>query len=160
GGLHDGSLTVEQFHGVGPSIDLRAVGVIEFDGTRSSQLDYTITRGDLALIRDLTGLDVSGEIASTGQLTGPFGRIRLKGSGTRSRAETSGLKAQSAELNYGATIPTDMPENAVGTIDGTVSSIAVFGETIDKATGKASYDAGRIVADVQLQRQELQASVN
>jgi len=160
GALHDGSLTVEQFHGVGPSIDLRAMGRIEFDESRSSQLDYTISRGDLALIRDLMGLDVSGEIASTGQLTGPLGRIHLKGSGTLSRGEASGLKAQSAELNYDATIPTANPENGVGTIDGTVSSIEVFGETIDKATGKASYDAGRIVTDVQLQRQELQARVN
>jgi autotransporter translocation and assembly factor TamB len=158
--LHDGSLTVEQFHGVGPSIDLRATGRIEFDGTRSSQLDYTILRGDLALVRDLIGREVAGEIASSGQLTGPTGRLRVKGSGTLSRVEASGLKAESADLNYDATIPTDMPENAAGTIDGTITSIEAFGETIDKATGKASYDAGRIVTDVQLQRQELQASVN
>jgi len=159
GALHDGTLTVDQLHAVGPSIDLRATGRLEWDGTRSSQLDYTIVRGDLALLRDLIGRLMSGEIASSGQLTGPIGRIRVKGSGTLARVDAFGLKAQTAALNYDATIPTDAPENASGTIDGNISSIQGFGETIDKATGNASYDAGRIVTDVQLQRQEVQASV-
>jgi translocation-and-assembly-module (TAM) inner membrane subunit TamB-like protein len=157
--LHDGTLTVDRFHGVGPSIDLEASGRVELDGTRSSELDYTIVHGDLALVRDLIGREVSGEIVSKGQLTGPLGRIHLHGTGTLAHAEGAGLKALSGDLNYDATIPSDAPENAAGTIDGHINAIEAFGEQIAEASGKASYDAGRITTDVQLQRDNLQGTV-
>ena len=159
GTLRDGTLAVDAFHGIGPTIDLQATGRVELDGQRSSQLDYTIVRGDLALVRDLIGREVSGEIASKGQLTGPLGRVRLQGTGTLDHVEASGLKALSADLNYDTTIPTDAPENASGTVDGHINSIEAFGEKIAEATGKASYDAGRIVTDVQLQREDLQGTI-
>ena len=81
------------------------------------------------------------------------------GAGTLSQVDAAGLKALSAELNYDATIPTDAPENASVTVDGHINSIETFGQTISEATGKASYDAGRIVTDLQLHRQDLQGTV-
>src|SRR5262249_25884304 len=96
---------------------------------------------------------------STGQLTGPLGRIRLQGTSTLANAEAAGVKALSADLTYDATIPTDAPENAAGTIEGHISAIEAFGEQIAEANGKASYDACRITTDVKLQRDNLQAKV-
>src|SRR5262245_7583737 len=157
--LHDGTLTIDQFHGVGPLIDLQATGRVEFDRTRSSQIDYNIVRGDLALVRDFIGRDISGELVTKGQMTGPLDRVRLQGAGTLWRVDAAGLKALSAELTYDATIPTDAPENASVTVDGHISSIETFGQTISEATGKASYDAGRIVTDLKLQRQDLEGTV-
>jgi autotransporter translocation and assembly factor TamB len=157
--LTDGTLTIDEFHGVGPTIDLQATGHVAFTGDREAQLDYTIARGDLALVKDLIGHEVSGEITSQGQLTGPLDRVHVRGAGTVTRVEVSGLKALSADLNYDATVPTDAPEKTSGTVDGHISSIEAFGEAIAEATGKASYDAGRIVTDVQLQRQDLQGKV-
>lgn len=157
--LHDGTLNVEEFHGIGPAIDLEASGRVEFDGKRSSELDYTINRADLALVKDLIGEEASGDIVSKGQMTGPLDRVRLRGSGTLSRVEMSGVKALSADLNYDASIPTDAPEKSFGTADGRIHGIEIFGEDITEATGTASYDAGQIVADLQLQRQDLQGRI-
>jgi hypothetical protein len=157
--LHDGTLNVEEFHGIGPAIDLEASGRVEFDGKRSSELDYTINRADLALVKDLIDDEASGDIVSKGQMTGPLDRVRLRGSGTLSRVEMSGVKALSADLNYDASIPTDAPEKSFGTADGRIHGIEIFGEDITEATGTASYDAGQIVADLQLQRQDLQGRI-
>src|SRR5206468_4020532 len=93
--LNDGTLAIDQFHGTGPTIDLQATGQVEFNGDGNAQLDYTIARGDLALIKDFIGREVSGEIVSKGQLTGPLNRVHVKGNGTLSRVESSGLKALS-----------------------------------------------------------------
>ena len=157
--LADGTLEIDEFHGVGPAIDVEATGQVAFTGDRTAQLDYTIARGDLALVKDLIGREVSGEISSKGRLTGPLDRVRVQGTGLVTRVEASGLKALSANLNYDATVPTDAPEKASGTIDGHISSIEAFGESIAEATGTASYDAGRIATDVQLQREDLQGKV-
>ena len=157
--LNDGTLLIDQFHGVGPTIDLEARGRVEFGEAGNSQLDYTIVRGDLALVSDLVGRKLSGSIATKGQLTGPLSQVRLEGSGTLNNVDAAGLKALSAELTYDATVPTDAPEKASGKVDGHISGIEAFGEEITQATGNASYDAGRIVTDVQLQRQDLQGQI-
>src|SRR5206468_3033466 len=66
--LAEGTLQVAEFHGVGPLIDLQTAGRLELDGERSSQLDYTVLRGDLALVKDWLGRDISGDIVTRGQL--------------------------------------------------------------------------------------------
>src|SRR4029078_832708 len=157
--LNDGILMIDQFHGAGPSIDLEASGRVDFAEAGSSQLDYTIVRGDLALVSDLIGRKLSGGIATKGQLTGPLSRVRLQGAGTLNNVDAAGLSALSAELTYDATVPTDAPENTSGKVDGHISGIQAFGEEITQATGNASYDAGRIVTDVQLQRHDLQGQL-
>src|SRR4029079_16044351 len=73
--------------------------------------------------------------------------------------DAAGLRALSAELTYDATEPTDAPENTSGKVDGHISGIQACGEDITQATGTASYDAGRIVTDVQLQRHDLQGQL-
>src|SRR4029078_2980686 len=89
--LNGSTLTVDEFHGIGPAIDLQAVGRVEFDGQRSSQLDYTVNRADLTLFKEYVGEELSGGIVSKGQLTGPLGRFRLRGSGNATRVEAPGI---------------------------------------------------------------------
>ena len=158
-GLADETLTIERFHGTGPAIDLEATGRVQWDGKRSSQVDYHVIRGDLTLVGDFIGQAASGEISSTGQLTGPLDRIRLVGNGNLAKVEVSGIKVATGELTYDATVPTDDPRNTSGTIDGHLNAIQVFDTEITDATGKASYDAGRIVADLRLQRQNLDTTI-
>jgi autotransporter translocation and assembly factor TamB len=157
--LTDGGLQIREFHGRGPAIELEATGRLELDGNRSSQIDYSVLRGDLALVKDWIGRDIAGEMITKGQLTGPSSQIRLVGEGTVARVESSGMTALSANLKYDATVPTEAPAKTSVEIDGRVTSIEAFGQQINEAAGNATYNHGEIVADVQLRQQDLTARV-
>lgn len=153
--LREGTLGVQRLHVTGPAIDLEATGTLELDGERSSQLDYTIVRGDLSLLKSVAGRDISGEIVSRGRLTGPTSRIRLAGTAAAARIDTSGLKALTADLQYDATIPADAPGAAAGKVEGRLTSVNIFDQPLAEASGSATYEDGRISADVQLGRADL-----
>jgi autotransporter translocation and assembly factor TamB len=154
GGLENGTLSVSRVHAVGPAIDAEGSGRVEFDGTRSSQFDYDITRGELAQIADLIGRQMSGEVVTKGQLTGPLSRIHLIGAGSLARLDVSGIKALSARAQYDATIPMDAPVHSTAKVDGTVSFVEAFNQQMKEVSGTISYDDGDAAMDVRLVRND------
>ena len=106
------------------------------------QLNYIFDPTLVNPVSAKVGQQVLGEVVTKGQLTGPTGRVRLVGSGTIARVEASGIKALSANLDYDATIPTGVPENTIGSVEGHITAVEAFGQQIPDVSGKASYDAG------------------
>ncbi len=152
--LKDGTLNIARLHAAGPAADLEASGTLELDGTRSSHIDYSVARGDLVKLRDLIGRDVTGVIVTKGELTGPADRLQFVGNGTIAQLEASGMKALSAELKYDVSVPPSEPEHSSGSIDGRLSFVEAFGQQITQMSGTASYDNGRVTADVRLDEEQ------
>jgi hypothetical protein len=134
----------------GPAIDVNGSGIVEFDGLRSSQVDYEIPRADLALLREAIGRDVSGELATKGRLTGPTTKLRAIGDGTLTRLDAMGIKALTTTAQYDATVPPDAPNLTSATITGRASFIEAFGQRIQEVAGSVAYDNNHATLDLQL----------
>lgn len=152
--LTSGTLKITRLQGSGPSLDLRASGVVELDGQRGSQLDYVIERADLALLEDFIDREVDGGIATTGRMSGPTSRLRFVGGGTVTQLAASGVHALSGALKYDVSVPVDAPARANVAVDGRLSLVEAFGQQIKEASGIVTYDAGHVTADVQLVRDD------
>jgi autotransporter translocation and assembly factor TamB len=146
--LHNGTLQVSSLDAVGPDVEMSATGRLEFDGQRSSQVAYDVTRGDLRLLKALSGPDLAGVIVTKGEMTGPVDRLRLIGTGTGQRLEASGVRAAMAEVQYDVTLPPDDPRQSSGSVSGRLAGIQVSGRTIQELSGSVAYDAGRVKADL------------
>jgi hypothetical protein len=101
-----------------PGGGLRASGTLELDGVRSSRIEYTVTRSDLARLKDFLGRDVAGEATTTGTMTGTLDRMRFAGDATIDRLVAADIEAGTNSGSYDVTIPTDNPVQAAGTIKG------------------------------------------
>lgn len=144
--LADGTMQIERLVATGPAVDLEASGMLELDGVRGSRLDYRVTRGDLARLRAVLGRDMSGQAASSGQLTGPLDRMRYVGDGSVRSLSVSGFDATTTSATYDVTIPRDDPTRARGSVKAQLSGVMAFGQAMPQLEGDASYDSGRIVA--------------
>jgi hypothetical protein len=153
--LANGTLNIASIHVVSSAIDLQATGALELDGRRSSQIDYKIVRGDLALLEETLGRRAAGDLTTSGHLNGPLDRMRLVGEAAIGRLDVSGVQALSTDVRYDITVPSDAPDRAVGTVEGRASFIRVFGQELRTVSGTVSHDDGRIDANLRLEQQQL-----
>ena len=147
-GLEAGTMRIARLSTTGPGADLEASGTLELDGTRSSDLAYSITRADLGTLRDLIGADVQGQAVTRGRMTGPVGLLRFTGQGSVSRLASSGVEAHSATADYDVMVPSDDPMKARGTMTTRLDAVTVNGRPLPLVTGDLRYDAGDLRATV------------
>ena len=152
--LNNETLTFTALNVSGPAIEGSARGTLELDGRRSSAIDYTLVRGDLAQLRGLHGRELEGDLSTQGQLTGPWDRVRLVGDGTLSRFRATGVDALTTTAHYDATVPTGAPDQTVARVDGRMSLVEAAGQQFRMITGSVNYEAGTATVDLQLVRSD------
>ena len=112
--ISDGTLHIAKLSTNGPGVDLQASGTLELDGVRSSRIAYTVTRSDLARLKEVLGRDVAGEAITTGTIAGRLDRMRFAGDATIERLAAAGFDSGTNTGSYDVTIPTDNPMQASG----------------------------------------------
>jgi len=144
----DGTLTIRQMTLSGPAIDGTWSGTLELDGIRSSQCDYEITRGDLAHLKPIIGIDAAGTLATSGQMTGPTTELHFAGKGSVAQLQIDGVNVLTANAAYDGVVPTGAPERSHAKLDGDASFIDAGGQQIGEASGTVTYDANRVTLDL------------
>ncbi|HUR35783.1 MAG TPA: translocation/assembly module TamB domain-containing protein [Vicinamibacterales bacterium] len=146
--IDNGTLHIARLETTGPGVDLRASGTLELDGQRSSRVTYQVTRSDLSRLKALIGRDAAGQAVTSGELTGPTGGMRFKGTGSIDRLAVSGLAALTTSATYDVTIPTEAPAQATGTLQVRGSFVNAFGTELQSLDADVSYDARHVTAAV------------
>jgi autotransporter translocation and assembly factor TamB len=155
GTLAGTSLTIGDLQLVGPALEGRGNGRLEFDGQSGSEFDYDISRADLESVQATLGQPISGHLVTKGRLSGPFSSLHLTGDATVSDFEASGVTALTVAGEYDATIPSEEPRRAKASVNGRATFVNVFNQQIPEATGTIAYDNQRIDFDLELSRAEV-----
>jgi len=147
--LSGSALTVTALEISGSAVAGHASGLLALDGQKPSRLDYAIDHADLSQLEALIGRKVPGDLATTGQLTGPLDRVRLAGNGTVNRFEISSVSALTTTGTYDVTIPSD-PVESTARIEGRATFVKAFDNELQQVQGTVTYDNQRLGVDLQL----------
>ena len=148
--LNNSTLTLNDLVAGGEAISGSASGTVGLAGAGSVNITYDLTRADLAVLRQVTGRDASGQIAAKGAASGTTDLLRLNGTATVTQFEMAGISALSTSGTYEATIPTAAPAQTTATVTGEATFVEFFEQQLNVASGTVAYDAGRIKLDVGL----------
>ena len=146
--LTDGRLTLAQLAVAGPAIAGTASGVIPLTAKDAFDLQYDVTRSDLAGLRPLTGQTASGLGATKGRLSGPLAALHAVGDVLLSNFDASGISALTMAGQYDVTLP----QGARPTVRMTAraSLMEVSGQAIQAATGSVTLASDRADFDLTL----------
>jgi hypothetical protein len=157
--LATSTVTISELQAAGPAFDVRATGTLELDGSRSSRIDYAVSRADLDRLEDTIGRKIAGTVTTSGQLTGPLDRMQFAGEGTIAQLEAGGVKALTTELHYEAMVPTRTPDQSSGRVTGRASFVEAAGQPLREVRGTVAYADGRVDADLQLDEGRVSGTV-
>ena len=150
--LRDSTVTIRDLQLAGPALEGRGSGRIALVEGASSDFAYDVTRADLAQLREATGRDMQGVVATTGRVTGPGTSLHAVGDATISRLDAFDVSALTSTVHYDANIPTSDTARASAHVDGHGEFMTVFGQTLQEVTGTTRYDGDRISFDLGLTR--------
>jgi autotransporter translocation and assembly factor TamB len=150
--LADTALDVGEVHVSGPLLDARGAGVLQLGGERSSTFDYTIERADLALFRERFGRAVTGDVLTTGRLTGPTRRLQLEGTAVATHLDVEGLRALNATAEYTVTNPLENPSSMTFRLTTRSSFVELFEVAFERLEAEVNFDRGRLSASVDASR--------
>jgi hypothetical protein len=142
------ALAVERFSMAGPLLEAVGHGTIELDDVRSSQFDYDVRRGDLALLAPYAGRPVSGVISTVGRLTGQWHAPRYTGNARVSQAVVADVEILTAALDYDGTTPLEDPRQSIIRVSGTLGPLTAADQAINQISGAATYDREQVTADL------------
>ena len=131
-----------------PRLEGTASGLLALDDATNSQVDYDITRADLALVGDFMSSTLSGAVAAHGQMSGPMSALRLSGSATFADLTMDGAGARTTDSQYDLTFPVGDPARAFGKLSARASALEVSGRHVNEAT--AAVTLNNRVFDVEL----------
>jgi autotransporter translocation and assembly factor TamB len=152
--LRDSTLTIGNLQLAGPALDGRGSGRIALIEGASSDFSYDFTRADLAQLREATGRDMQGVVATAGRITGPGSALHAVGDATISRLDAFDVSALTTAVHYDATIPTSDTARASARVEGHGEFLTVFGQTLQEVTGTTTYEGNRIGFDLGLTKGE------
>jgi autotransporter translocation and assembly factor TamB len=148
--LSDGTLRIAKARVSAPLLEGTAAGAVELDGVRSSRLTYDVPRMDLAVAGQLLEREMTGQVATKGEMTGPAGLLRVKGSAGISRFGMSGVNAVTTTGDYDVTVPDGEWPQATATLTAVSTFVELFGQELREASGAVGYKEGRVRADLKL----------
>ena len=154
GKLAQGTLTISTIEAAGPELDGKGSGRIEFVAGKASQFDYAIARADLGNLHELVGSSMSGEITTSGQMTGPLDSPRLIGTATIDRFAASDVAADSATATYDFTPNLDAMLNSTARVDAHAVAIVAFGQALQDLNGTVSMRDRHVSVDMTVIRNE------
>ncbi len=147
-GLADEVLTLTTLDLRGPLLEATARGVVPLDDVRSSDVDFDLLRGDLALVRQSAGGRLAGAVTSQGHLSGPLSELRVTGDARISRLTAAGLEILTGGAAYDATLRPAHLEQTVARVSGTVGPLTISGQAINEISGNAALDGQRLTIDL------------
>jgi autotransporter translocation and assembly factor TamB len=152
--LRDSTLTIRDLQVAGPALDGRGSGRIALVEGASSDFSYDFTRADLAQLREATGRDLQGVVATTGRVTGPGSALHAVGDATISRLDAFDVAALTTTVHYDATIPTSDTARASAKVEGHGEFLTVLGQALQDVTGTTTFDGDRIAFDLGVTKAE------
>jgi autotransporter translocation and assembly factor TamB len=150
--LAHGALSLTRMELSGPALVAEASGVLELDGTSASQLDYRVSRAELAQLHELTGRHIPGQLTTNGRLTGPADALRFAGDATMNRLAVSGVSALTTEARYDIALRDGSPASV--TITGTASFVEALEQTFQQIEGTVTYADDRFNADLMIKQSD------
>ena len=152
--LRNSVLTVARAELAGAEIEGSGHGSIGLGDAGTVDFAYDLTRVDLAAVRDLTGLELSGALVTRGRLSGPPDALRAAGDADVADLEGFDVRAQTLNGTYDATIPPGGIGSARGRVDVRASSLTVGGQAIEQAGGELTLDARTVGFNVDVVEHE------
>ena len=152
--LANSIVTIARGDITGAEIEGRGRGSMALGDEMTTTFDYELTRVDLARVRDLTGLEMSGSLMTKGRLTGPFAALRAVGDATITDIDAYDFHAPILSGIYEATAPSGDYASARGRIDVRESSFTIAGQEVEQASGWATLDARMLAFDLAVTQRE------
>ncbi len=151
----DRELSFPRLSAKGPLFELSGNGLLALRNSvnQLTQIEYDVTRADLTLFKDILS-DVSGDVATKGELVGPVSAVRGTGEATVSRLQAFGLTALSTTGTYDVTFPLDDPTAGVFSVNGRASFLEAFGQMLSEAAGTVAYEKHAVTTDLKLTRDD------
>ena len=150
GALVNGVLRVDELESTGPAVAGSGTGRVSFVEAGISDVTYDFSLLDLSRLRDITGQDARGLVATKGRLTGPYPALRLVGTAGLTQLNAAGVDAPTVSGDYDVTIPSGDTRRAQARVEGTATFPIVFGQEFQQATGTLTMAAERVGFDVRL----------
>ena len=156
--LRDSILTVTRAEAAGPAIAGSVKGHLDFRGAeQQTEIDYDLTRADLAGLRNVIGGEFGGVIATKGHVAGPSSALRAVGDAQATDLDAPGFHALTLTGRYDLTTPTDDLARMRAQVTGHGAFLTVAGAAVQDATGTIEYDARRVGFNVDLKQGESQS---
>jgi len=152
--LGNGVLTVTRADMSGPEIAGGANGTLGIAEGTESDITYDLSQVDLARVRSLTGLELSGMLSTKGRVSGPPDGLHAVGDA--SVREFDGYSVHALDLNghYDAVARPGGFAHATVHVDGRGSFLSVAGEALSQASGTITFDNQRLGFDLSLMQRE------
>ncbi len=148
--LADSQLSVARLDVAGPAIAGHGSGLVALTDDASTDFQYDVARVDFAQVRSLTGQDATGALSTKGRLTGPSTALHAAGDATINQLAAFDVTALTLNGQYDVTVPSGDAARAMATVNGRGSFLTLFGQSVQEASGTATFDAQRLRFDVQL----------
>lgn len=152
--LRGPSLSLRQLEAAGDTIEGRGSGTLALDDAGTTRFDYDVTRADAAALRQLTGVDAAGLIATKGHVEGPWSSLHFTGDGTITQLDAFTVTALTVNGKYDATISSERGTSAH--VDGRASFLTLTGQPVQEVSGTISIepaaDGERIGADLRVRQ--------
>jgi translocation and assembly module TamB len=148
------TLTATHLELAGPELNGTASGTLSFADDSVSNLSYNLTRVDLARLRDMTGQQVSGVLATKGQATGPYSALRLVGDANIMQLDVSDVRATTVSGTYDITLPSGDFAKSTARVEGRGSFVTIAGRSIQEVSGTVNYTESRVGFDVAVTARE------
>jgi autotransporter translocation and assembly factor TamB len=152
--LQDSKLTVTQLEVDGAALAGHGSGTVDFSDVSTTDIEYDVARADLAELRTLTNQDAAGVVATRGRLTGPSTALHAVGDATISQLNAYNVTALTLTGHYDMTAPSADLTSAAARINAQGTFLTVFGQSVQDASGTATFDANQLGFDVRVVRAE------
>ena len=155
GTLRGPVLSLRQLEAAGDTIEGRGSGTLALDDAGTSRFDYEVTRADAAALRQMTGVEAAGSIATKGRVEGPWSALHFTGDGTITQLDAFTVKALTVNGKYDATIGGG-DRGTSARVDGRASFLTLSGQPVQEVTGTISVEPAtggqRIGADLRVRQ--------
>src|SRR5262249_30477425 len=152
--LGNGTLTVTRAEMSGPEIAGSASGTLGIAEGTQSDITYDLTHIDLSRVRSLTGLELSGILATKGRIAGPPDALHAVGDA--SLREFDGYNVHALDLggHYDVVARPGGFARATVRVEGRGSFLSIAGEDLSQAEGTITFDDRRLGVDLTLTQRE------
>ena len=148
--LSDSHLRFAGIDVAGPALAGHGSGSVALGEGDETDFQYELTRADLTQLRSLTGLELAGEVATKGRLTGPMTMPHASGEGTITQLAVSGSAASVVSGQYDVMAPSGDAARATGRVTGRGSELTLFGQSMQEISGTLTLDAQTLGVDLQI----------
>jgi autotransporter translocation and assembly factor TamB len=152
--LKDSMLTISQLELHAAAIDGRASGTVALAGDVTTELNYEVTRADLAQLESLIGRRAGGTLSTKGRLTGPLSALHAVGDGAIAQLDAFDLQALTMNAHYDAVVPSGDTVHAKGSVSAHGEFVTVLGQALQQVAGDVTYDSARLGFDLALKQRE------